>query len=39
MYDTELSTPDEMRKMMLDNVLRRHYIIDADVKVAPLSEF
>lgn len=33
MYDVELSSPCEMRKMMLDNVARRHYIIDADVKV------
>ena len=32
-YDEELSSPSNMRKMMVDNVARRHYIIDADVKV------
>jgi hypothetical protein len=32
-YDEELSTPSDMRRMMIDNVARRHFIIDADVKV------
>ena len=32
-YDEELSSPSNMRRMMTDNLARRHFIIDADVKV------
>ena len=35
-YDEELSSPSNMRRMMTDNSARRHFIIDADVKVKKL---
>jgi len=38
MYDDELTCPDKMRKMMMDNVLRRHFIIDADVKASRTNQ-
>lgn len=32
MYEPELQSPEAMRAMMVDNVRRRHFIIDADIK-------
>ncbi len=33
LYEPELSSPRSMKKMMVDNVKRRMFIIDADIKV------
>ena len=32
-YEPELATPGDMKRMMVDHLKRRYFIIDADVKV------
>ena len=33
-YEPEFETPKAMKKMMVDHLKRRFYIIDADIKVS-----